>query len=109
MVAVVEAFHVSAAIATFIGASLGAITNFTVSRVWAFRTRHLPLMGQAVRYAMVSFGSVMINSLGEWLVNGRMHVEYIVARLLVSVAVSLLWNFPMHRGFVFRDRSSTLT
>jgi putative flippase GtrA len=26
-----------------------------------------------------------------------------VARVFVSIAVSLLWNFPMQRRFVFRD------
>jgi hypothetical protein len=32
-----------------------------------------------------------------------MHVQYVVARTLVSIAVSLIWNFPMQRRFVFRE------
>jgi putative flippase GtrA len=27
----------------------------------------------------------------------------VIARALVAVTVSVTWNFPMHRRFVFRD------
>jgi putative flippase GtrA len=30
-------------------------------------------------------------------------MQYVLARAVVSIVVSLLWNFPMHRRFVFRE------
>ena len=33
-------------------------------------------------------------------------LNYVLARVLLSVVVGMIWNFPMHRYFVFRDRSS---
>jgi putative flippase GtrA len=32
----------------------------------------------------------------------RLGLQYQLARALVSIAVSVLWNFPMQRHYVFR-------
>jgi putative flippase GtrA len=103
MILAVEALHASAVAGTAIGAGLGALTNFTLSRAWIFRRPQGRTGWQAVRYALVSATSAGLNTLGEHLVHDVARVQYVLARLLVAVAVSLLWNFPMHRRFVFRD------
>jgi putative flippase GtrA len=87
---------------TAIGAASGACTNFALGRHWIFpsgargRAAH-----QAARYALVSGGSLALNTLGEYLVQGRGHVQYVLARVLVSLVVGLAWNFPLHRFWVF--------
>ena len=88
---------------TAVGASVGALANFVLGRIWIFRRRWGGLGSQAIRYAAVAAASAMWNTLGEHLVHDVMHVQYIVARALVSIAVSLIWNFPMQRRFVFRE------
>ena len=88
---------------TALGASLGGVANFTLGRAWIFRRREGALPSQAVRYAAVSAASAGWNTLGEHLVHDAALVPYVSARLLVSVAVSLLWNFPVQRWFVFRE------
>jgi putative flippase GtrA len=98
-----ERLGISPVVATAIGATLGGITNFMLGRAWIFRGQSGHLHGQALRYAMVSAGGAGWNALGEQLVNGRAHVQYVLARAMVSVAVSLLWNYPMQREFVFRE------
>jgi hypothetical protein len=32
---------------------------------------------------------------------GHVHVSYVALRVAVSLAMSVLWNFPMQRTFVF--------
>jgi CDP-diacylglycerol--glycerol-3-phosphate 3-phosphatidyltransferase len=99
--------HVATAVqATLFGASLGAITNFILGRSWIFRATGADLLPQALRYGMVSTASALLNTLGEHIVNERLGVQYIVARTVVAVGVSLLWNFPLQRLFVFRARPS---
>jgi putative flippase GtrA len=88
-----------------LGASLGGITNFLLGRAWVFRQGQGHWTGQAVRYAFVSATSAGLNALGEYLMHDFAHVEYVLARAFVSIGVSLLWNFPMQRSFVFRQRS----
>ena len=101
MTAAVELARWSPAAATALGASAGALTNFTLSRRWVFSARGASVASQAARYAVVSAASLGLNTLGEYALAQRLGVPYLAARALVAVAVSLLWNFPMHRRFVF--------
>lgn len=107
MIAVVQLLHARPVVGTVIGAATGAVTNFTLGRYWIFDRRdtlagHGPT--QAARYVFVSASSLGWNALGVWLLAERGGLQYVAARALIAVVVSLLWNFPMHRRFVFRAR-----
>ncbi len=102
MIAVVNGAGLSSVVGTALGAGLGAITNFTLGRYWTFEAGQRPPAGQVLRYAFVSGISLGLNALGEYFVNVVLHVQYVVARMMVAALVSWLWNFPMQRHFVFR-------
>jgi putative flippase GtrA len=102
MIAMVDGAGLSPVAGTALGAGLGAITNFTLGRYWTFEAGHRPPIGQVLRYAFVSGMSLGLNALGEYLMNVVLHVQYVVARMMVAALVSWLWNFPMQRHFVFR-------
>jgi putative flippase GtrA len=89
--------------ATAMGASMGALANFLLGRAWIFRMQWGGFGSQAIRYGVVSVASAIANTVGEHLVHDVLHVQYVVARAFVSIAVSLTWNFPMQRHFVFRE------
>jgi putative flippase GtrA len=103
MIFLVEAFRLRPDVATAIGAALGGLTNFTLGRTWIFRGHSGHIAGQALRYASVSAAGAALNAFGEHLVHDNAHVQYIIARALVAIAVSLMWNFPMQREFVFQE------
>lgn len=107
MIAVVQAFHARPVVGTVVGAATGAVTNFTLGRFWIFDRRDT-LTGharwQALRYGLVSASSLGWNALGVYLLAEVGSLQYVFARSLVAVVVSLLWNFPMHRRFVFQSR-----
>lgn len=103
MIFLVEVFLLRPDVATAIGAAFGGVTNFTLGRAWIFRGHYGHLAGQAVRYASVSAAGAALNAFGEHLVHDRAHVQYVVARALVAIAVSLMWSFPMQREFVFQE------
>jgi len=103
MIACVQWFGLSPVTGTAAGATLGAVTNFAIGRAWVFGRQSERVAVQGARYGLVSAASAGLNTLGEHLVHGRGHVQYVVARMLVAVAVSLFWNFPMHRQFVFQE------
>jgi putative flippase GtrA len=103
MIFSVEALGWSAVAGTVTGATLGAATNFAMGRAWIFRADSDGAAGQALRYAVVSAASAGWNALGEHLLHDVARVQYVLARALVAVAVSLLWNFPVQRRFVFRE------
>jgi putative flippase GtrA len=103
MILCVEVFRLSPVAGTAIGATLGAVTNFGLGRAWVFRLQSGHPAHQALRYLMVSAASAGWNSLGEHLMHDLAHVQYVLARALVALAVSLLWNFPLQRRFVFHE------
>jgi phosphatidylglycerophosphate synthase/putative flippase GtrA len=103
MILCVEAFRLTPVAGTAIGATLGAVTNFCLGRIWIFRRQSGQAAPQALRYALVSAASAAWNSLGEHLMHDLAHVQYVIARALVALAVSLLWNFPLQRRFVFHE------
>lgn len=102
-------------LATLCGAFAGGVTNCVINYKFTFHASGLPWKAVAVKYFMVWIGSVVFNSLGtevfyrlltgwEWLHSRVDSPDAIFAavRLLVSLVVSLAWNFLMQRNFVYR-------
>lgn len=100
MIALVEWCGAAVVLATIIGATLGSVFNFLMNRRWTFRaTGHLARQG--VRYALVSGGSAFWNAAGEYVGVHLFGVRYVLARLVVSFFVSVCWNYPLQRWYVF--------
>lgn len=101
MIALVSGFGAAPALGTAVGAASGGVLNFVLGRRWIFRRTDAQAAPQARRYAMVSLGSLILNTCGVQVLAGVLQFPYVAARLAVSLAVSLMWNFPMQRSFVF--------
>jgi putative flippase GtrA len=98
----VELFDVDPVLATLLGALCGGITNFLLARRWIFEAHEDRAAPQALRYALVSGTSAGLNAFGEYITHTVLGVKYFGARMIVAALVSLFWNFPMQRYFVFR-------
>ncbi len=100
MILLVEIFAVKPAVATLAGALCGAVTNFSVGRVWVYRSTDARAP-QAARYAVVSAMGAGWNALGEHVALAWLGAHYAAIRLVISFAVSLFWSYPMQRYVVF--------
>ena len=101
MIVLVSGLGVPPEVGTAAGATSGGVLNFVLGRRWIFRSTIAAAGAQARRYAAVSLGSLILNTCGVHVLAGIMHYPYVAARLVVSFCVSVLWNFPMQRSFVF--------
>jgi putative flippase GtrA len=107
MTSLVEFFALAPATAALSGAVLGALINFTLNRRYTFRTvAQSPAGAEARRYVLVSSASALLNSGGEYIGTKWLSAPYLLVRVVVSVAVSLGWNFPLHRSWVFQSAAS---
>lgn len=103
MVALVELVRVSPPFATLLSALCGGVTNFLLSRAWAFRSIHRgSTSAQAMRYAMVCAGGALLNASILRAVLAIGDVSYVAARIAISVLVSVAYTYPLHTQFVFR-------
>lgn len=102
MMAAVSLGGIAPAAGTALGAACGGLVSFMLGRRWIFRSAEGRPAAQGARYALVSLTSLLLNSGGEHLLASVAHLQYVASRIVVSVAVSVLWNFPMQRSFVFR-------
>ncbi|HSO34337.1 MAG TPA: GtrA family protein [Labilithrix sp.] len=105
MIALVSLAGASPALGTAFGAASGGVVNFLLGRRWIFRATSHGAAPQAGRYAMVSAGSLLLNTGAMHVLAGPLHHPFVAARVGVAVLVSVLWNFPMHRTFVFGART----
>jgi putative flippase GtrA len=107
LVGTVELTHLGPVAATPIAAFAGAVTNFTLNRRFTYHAADSPMRGQLLRFVLVSGCSLGLNTLGEFLFLKIPHLHYLVARVISSIIVSNVWNYPMLRFFVFSERRSS--
>jgi CDP-diacylglycerol--glycerol-3-phosphate 3-phosphatidyltransferase len=88
-----------------LGAAIGAVTNFTVNKIYTFRTRENSVLVEVPRYAAISLTSLLLNTVGVILLTEGLRWNPLVAAAVVGLAVSLGWNLPLHRIFVFREQT----
>ncbi len=102
--ALVEIFHVWYVAAVACGALTGAVLNFFLNRHWAFQSTRRGMQTQALRYALISAGSLVLNTLGVWAVTEGFQISYAISVAIVSLAVGFFYNFPLQKYFVFHDQ-----
>ncbi len=98
-----------------VGAVCGGVVNCCINYRFTFHAQGQPVKAVAFKYALVWIGSLLLNMYGttffgtllskwEFLLNMGFTPDGIFAtsRLLVSLIVSLAWNFVLQRNFVYR-------
>ena len=107
VVALVTHTRTSPWFATIVGCVLGAVVNFSINRIWAFKTGD-PLLPQVSRYSFVSLTSALLNGGGVGILLLFPSLDYRIAWVLVRLLVALVWNYPLQRDYVFSPNHSKL-
>jgi len=85
-----------------IGATCGAITNFFLGRNWVFSSTKNKISHQAFRYFLVATGSMILNTLGVFLLTEFTALNYIYSKVIVAVIIAFTFNFFLQKYFVFK-------
>ena len=100
--------------ATFIGSLTGGLVNCTINYKWTFHTDDCRPANVMMKYILVWTGSICLNIWGTFLLtellSGRIgffglseSLAFVIAKMIVAVSVAILWNYNLHRVFVFKD------
>lgn len=88
--------------ATAMGCVAGAVVNYTLNRVFTFRSKSA-VTPQFARYTLVSGVSAALNASGVALLLLLPDMNASLGWWLARAAVYLAWNFPAHRDYVFAE------
>ncbi len=90
-------------VAATAGALTGALTDFSLKRHWAFhRTVKGAVHHEGLRYLAVSAASLLLNLACAYALVDGLHVPPVPGVIAASIVVGFVWNYPLHRYYVFR-------
>jgi len=99
---VVLRLHYLAAAAA--GALTGAMTDFSLKRHWAFdRDEKDAIHRESLRYLGTSAASLLWNLAAAYALVDGLGIRPIPGVIAASFAVGVLWNYPLHRYYVFPE------
>ena len=85
------------------GAFCGAVVNFFISSYWAFKGSKNKLRNQMYKYALVSTGSLILNTLLVILLTDSIfEFDYRISKIITAIFIALTYNFLLMRNFVFK-------
>jgi len=93
--------HYNIILANLIGNICGAITQFILSRNWAFRAGDGKISLQIIKYIMVWTGNLLLSAGGVYFFRYCLHLEDILSKIITSVLLGLTYNYIMQKQFVF--------
>jgi putative flippase GtrA len=84
------------------GTFCGGVAHFLLSRVWVFRAQEQKWSRQVHRYLWVWVGNFGLNVSLFYLLQHYMNVNYVIAKVVVAVAIAVFYNYTLQKRFVFK-------
>ena len=88
--------------ASAIGTVIGGITNFSLGRNWVFRSRDKRRQSQLIKYLIVWTGYLILTTSGVFLLTHYTRLNYVISKAMVSLVMTISYNYPLQKKFVFR-------
>ena len=89
-------------ISNAIGATCGAIVNFILGRNWVFLSKENKVLNQAIKYFIVALGSMILNTLGVYILTEYTSLHYVLSKVIVAVLIAFTYNFFLQKNYVFK-------
>ena len=91
--------------AAFLSCAVGAVVCFTLNKYIAFRDRSRITWQQLGRFGVVAVATALFMALAMQIVAVKLAVPYLIAKLICSVVIFVVWSYPAMQRGVFHDRS----
>ena len=98
-----EIFKTDPFLASILGTISGGVLNFLIGRYWVFKVKHLNFFQQGRRYFVIWAGNLLLNALGVYVLLHHTGLNYILAKLIISITVAVGYNYPLQKKYVFKN------
>lgn len=99
----VQWFKVEVLVATVAGTITGGVVNFTMGRHWVFQAGSGKAVRQFLKYQLVWAGNLLLNAGGVYLLVSYAELHYVASKVIISLMVAFLYNYPLQKNFVFSN------
>jgi len=89
-------------IATAVGTIGGGIMHFSMGRHWVFSAADGKIHTQALKYFLVWGVYILLSTAFVFIITNYAGLNYIVSKIIVSVLLSISYNYILHKKFVFK-------
>lgn len=79
----------------------GGALNFYINRKWVFGAEAKDYRPQALKYILVCAGNLILVTLGVYLLTSFLNLNYLIAKILVSILIGISYNYIMQKQFIF--------
>ena len=102
-VLLVQVCKTNVVMAAAAGTVTGGIINFLIGRHWVFKAGDEKAVRQLWKYALVWAGNLLLNTAGVYVLTSEAGLHYTVSKVLTSLTVAFLYNYPLQKNFVFSN------
>jgi putative flippase GtrA len=106
MVFFTQIFNLHYTISIAIGGVIGAIVNFSFNKKRTFYSKDTsyrkPMSEQLMKFVFVVVNSILLKSLGTYLITAFLGFDYRISRIATDLFVSIVFNYNMQKYWVFR-------
>jgi putative flippase GtrA len=88
--------------ANLTGVVCGGITNFIINRKWVYQKGNDTWNWQALKYMLVWFGNLIVNTSCFWVLTHYTALDQRVAMVMASAITAVGYNYGMQKRFVFK-------
>lgn len=97
-----QGFKLDVVISSVVASICGGVLHFMLSRTFVFQAYNEKPTKQAVRYMIIWIGNIFFNALGVYVLAEKSGVHYLLSKVISSFLVFVIFNYPMHKKFVFK-------
>jgi putative flippase GtrA len=90
-------------VAAVAGTVTGGVINFLMGRHWVFKAGDDRAARQLVKYLLVWTGNLLLNTGGVYLLAVGAGFHYVASKVVTSLLVAFLYNYPLQKNFVFSN------
>lgn len=84
------------------GTVAGGIVSFLMGRYWVFKDNKAAISLHGKRYLIVWVGNLMLNSFLLYLFIKIFKIQYLIAKIITSILVAMLYNYHLQKRYVFK-------